>query len=49
MKVFLNLKGFQINKAVVELKSIQIYDKKNLEAFKQEMKWKIYNHHYKNK
>lgn len=48
MKLFLKIKGFQINQAVYELKKIQLYDKKNLEAFKNEMKWKIYHHHYKN-
>ena len=48
MKIFLNLKGFQIDKAMEELNKNQLYEKKDLEAFKEEMKWKIFKHHYKN-
>jgi phenylacetate-CoA ligase len=48
MKLFLKIKGFPINQAVSELKKIQLYDKKNLEAFNNEIKWKIYHHHYEN-
>jgi phenylacetate-CoA ligase len=48
MKSILKLKGFPIDKAIDELKKNQRYGKKDLETFKEEMKWNIYKHHCKN-
>lgn len=48
MKSILKLKGFQIVKAIEELKRNQEYGKKDLQVFKEEKKWGIFKYHFKN-
>lgn len=48
MKSILKLRGFQIDKAIEELKKNQEYGEKDLQAFKEEKKWLIFKYHCKN-
>ncbi len=48
MKFILKLKGFQIDKAIEELKKNKECGKKNLHQFIEEKKWGIFKYHCKN-